>query len=76
MLGGSALSPVPDATFDRLGITLIAAGEISYSERVTDNRMQRLPSGYKSDTSTFVISGNVPVTRFEFAETGEGLRAQ
>lgn len=76
MLGGSALSPVPDATFDRLGITLIAAGEILYSERVTDNRMQRLPSGYKSDTSTFVISGNVPVTRFEFAETGEGLRAQ
>lgn len=75
MLGGSGLEPVPPATFDRFGVTVIVDDEVVYSQRVSDRYMHKLPSGYKSDNVTYVLSGNVPLNRFEFAETGEGLRA-
>lgn len=76
MLSGSGLAPVPPASFDRLGVTAIVDGEAVYSQRVVDRSAHRLPSDYKSDNVTFVLSGNVPLSRFEFAETAEGLRAR
>jgi len=76
MLGGSGLAPVPPATFDRLGVTAVVDEVVVYSQRVVDRLSHRLPSDYKADNVTFILSGNVPLNRFEFAETAEGLRAR
>jgi hypothetical protein len=73
-LGGSALAPVPPGTFDQLGVTAFVDDTVVFSARVEDGAVRRLSSAYKSDNITWVITGNVRVSGFEFAGTAQGLR--
>lgn len=72
-LNGSAVKNLPTITWDSLTFILYIDNAIKFSKTIIDNKMFRLPAGYKSDNAAFRVTGNVTVKSFAVAEIGKAL---
>lgn len=75
-LGGSLLYPLSVMTFQNLSVRVIVhiRDRIVLDTVVTDERLIRLPTGFKSDIWQFEFVGNTNVYSFQVAETPRQLR--
>ncbi|HEU4854279.1 MAG TPA: hypothetical protein VFS89_03215 [Nitrosospira sp.] len=73
-IGGDAMEAIPALSIDSLQFQLWTDNVLRYAKQVQNNRAFRLPSGYKSDNSEIVLSGNVKVSGVVLAETMDGLK--
>jgi hypothetical protein len=74
-LNGSLLSALPPVTWDSLNFSLYVDGKLKFSRSLKNSKPFRLPAGYKSDSFSFRVSGNVTVKAIVAAETVKGLSA-
>lgn len=61
-------------TVDGVTFNLWADKELIFSTLLTDSKMFRLPTGYRTDTFEFSVIGNVRVRAVHLAETPLGLK--
>lgn len=73
-LGGSALYPVPPATFDQLALNVYVDGELTYSDSDVANVVSKLTALAKTDNVTFELIGNMRVRILAAHGSGEALR--
>lgn len=74
-INGSLLQALPPKAFDILNFTLYAGGKVRAVRVIDDVEPKRLPTGYKADTFSLRISGNVPVRSIVVGETIDDLKA-
>lgn len=70
----SELQPVPSVEAALVTFTLFSKGVAVYSTTVDHSNPFRLPSGYKSDTYSFEVKGQVLVKSIDAAETMLGMK--
>ena len=73
-LGGDALLKLPPLTFDSLQYTLYVNGVQKFTKTVVNSKAFALPRGYKADTISHRIAGNVKVYAIVAAESMLGLK--
>lgn len=69
---GSVLDPLPDMEV-RVGFTYYANGKMVYSVLVPDQRVFRLPDGYKVDTFSVRVQSNTQVRAILVGDTPKSL---
>lgn len=76
-LGGSPLYPINSLQSQSIGVRFVVyCNGIKVSDQtVTDDRIRRLPSGFKHDIWQFEMYGNTIVYSVQVAETGKELAA-
>jgi hypothetical protein len=72
-LNGSLISVLPPVAWDSLNFSLYVDGKLKFSRSLKNSKPFRLPAGYKSDSFSFRVSGNVTVKAIVTAETVKGL---
>lgn len=73
-LGGDALLTLPPLTFDSLQYTLFVNGVQKFTKSVTNTKAFALSGGYKADTVSHRIAGNIKVYAIVAAESMLGLK--
>ena len=76
-LGGSPLYPLATLNNQGLGVRMrvYCNGLIVSDQTVTDDKIRRLPSGFKHDLWQFELFGNTNCYSVQCAETGKELAA-
>ena len=74
-----AITAWEDTTFSWSGTTdvtfkLWVDKQLIFTQQLSDDRMFRLPTGYRSDTFEFSVEGNVRIRAVHLAETPLGLK--
>jgi hypothetical protein len=72
--GGSPLIDTTAGTLtNNLLLRVFADGVLKYTNSVLNEKMMRLPSGYKADRWAFELEGSVDVRNVVIAETSKEL---
>lgn len=72
-MGSDEYESAPNATINSVVFQLYVQGELKWTRTVTDNKVFRLPAGFKEDKQSFRVSSNVPIHAILVAETPQGL---
>lgn len=72
-IGGDALPELPALAFDSVQLNVYADNKLVATRTVRNTRPISLPAGYKSDSYSVRVSGNVVVNGVVIAETKKGL---
>jgi hypothetical protein len=74
-IGGSSLYPITFKSTQTPAVRLIvyANGRVKFDKVVTDEKIIRLPAGFKSDIWQFELVGNTNCYSLQVAETGKEL---
>jgi len=73
-INGSLLADVPPLTYDQLYFYLYINGALKFARQVKNRRAFRLPSGYKEDTYSVRVIGNVHVKAILAATSMDALK--